>query len=80
MHKLRSQIINHLKENSPILGVEMQRKEFITPRGGLYSPAYIDRELRNLAEEGRLTRRHPDGLVEFAYKFSKEELFHNSMI
>lgn len=78
--KLRSQIINHLKQNGPVLGVEMQRKEFITPKGGLYSPAYIDRELRSLAEEGRLTRRHPDGLVEFAYKSSSYEKFHQTMI
>jgi len=74
---LRSHLIRYFKEHGTELGVDMQHKKFqIGSRGGFASPAYIDRELRNLANEGRLTRKHPNGLVEFTYNPSKYEQFH----
>lgn len=72
---LRSQIIEHLKDHSPILGVELQKREFPTSKKGCFSPGSIDRIARGLAEEGRIKKTHHEGLVTYHHELPKQTLF-----
>ena len=79
--QLRPQLITFLKDrNEGILGVELQKENFRTTKGGYFSAESIIREARRLSEEGRLTKRRGDkNLIIFEYKFNKYEQFHNQM-
>ena len=77
---LRTHLIQFFKDNdSWFLGVDMQRREFKTSRGGYFTAESIVREIRRLVVEGRLVKNKAGRLVEFRYKPSKYEDLHTKM-
>jgi len=79
MTSLRTKLLSHLKyEGGWCCKIALTRREFRNPKGNLYSPEYIGRELRHIYEDmpDRVEKDPDRPIAWYRYIKSGAEHFH----